>query len=186
MLAAACFFEMQPPRLVHGMTDKFIARLPYVSTWATRVGQLTGLPQHARRLLNDERLLMVFPEGAAGTAKLYKQRSELVRFGTGFVRLALETGCPISPTAVLGAADAVPTVANATWLGRVLGVPYVPVTPYLLPLPLPARLSIRFGAPLHFAGNGQEDDRAIAELVDQVKAAILGLIGQGKITEATE
>jgi hypothetical protein len=67
-----------------------------------------------------------------------------------------------------------------------LGVPYVPVTPYLLPLPLPARLSIRFGAPLHFAGNGQEDDRAIAELVDQVKAAILGLIGQGKITEATE
>ncbi len=183
MLAAACFFEMQPPRLVHGMADKFIARLPYMSTWAARVGQLTGLPQHARRLLADERLLMVFPEGTAGTAKLYKQRHELVRFGTGFVRLALEMKCPIIPVAVLGAADAVPTVANVYWLGKLFGVPYVPITPYVVPFPLPARLTIRFGLPLSFEGNGQEDDRTILDLVDRVKAEILALLELGKIDE---
>jgi 1-acyl-sn-glycerol-3-phosphate acyltransferase len=46
---------------------------------------------------------MVFPEGARGTAKLYKERHSLVRFGTGFIRLALETRCPIIPFAFDGA-----------------------------------------------------------------------------------
>src|SRR5690606_29758549 len=102
MLAAACFFELEPPRLAHGMMDRFINRLPFVSEWASRMGQVTGLPQHARRLLSDDRLLMVFPEGTRGTAKLFSERHQLVRFGSGFVRLAMETGTPIIPTAVLG------------------------------------------------------------------------------------
>ena len=58
-----------------------------------------GLPEHAVRLLEDDRLLLVFPEGARGTAKLFKDRNSLVRFGTGFMRLALQTGTPIVPTA---------------------------------------------------------------------------------------
>ena len=54
--------------MAHAMADKFINRLPIASTWSNRTGQFTGLPEHAERLLADERMLMVFPEGARGTA----------------------------------------------------------------------------------------------------------------------
>ena len=60
---------------------------------------------------------MVFPEGARGTAKLYKERHSLVEFGTGFMRLALKTNTPIIPFGFAGGGEAIPTVANAYALG---------------------------------------------------------------------
>lgn len=180
MLATACFFELEPPRLAHGMADKFISQLPFLAEWASRVGQITGLPEHARRLLRDDRLLMVFPEGTRGTAKLYKQRHELLRFGSGFVRLAIETRTPIVPTAVLGGGDAVPTVANLYRLGKLIGLPYIPITPYLLALPLPVKIVVRFGAPLEFEGSGSEDEQQIQSKVEEVKQQILKLMAAGK------
>lgn len=180
MLAAACFLEMDPPRLAQGMAEKFIAKLPFLSDWANRVGQLTGLPQHAKRLLEDERLLMVFPEGVKGTAKLYRDRYSLVQFGTGFVRLAMETRTPVVPTAVLGGGEAVPTIANLRWLGRLIGAPYIPITPYLLALPLPVNIEFRFGEPMVLEGSGQESDEAIALAVDEVRARIRQLIDSGR------
>ena len=99
MVLASMFFDMDPPRLAQGMAEKFINKVPFASEWANRTGQFTGLPENAVRLLEDERLLVVFPEGARGTAKLYKERYSLVDFGTGFMRLALKTKTPIIPFA---------------------------------------------------------------------------------------
>ena len=74
MVLASMFFEMDPPRLAQGMAEKFINRAAVRRrSWTSRTGQFTGLPEHAERLLEDERLLMVFPEGARGTAKLYRR-----------------------------------------------------------------------------------------------------------------
>src|SRR5205807_2341096 len=84
---------------------------------------------------------------ARGTAKLWKDRWSLVDFGTGFVRLALRTKTPIVPFGFIGGGDAIPTVANLYKIGRLAGVPYVPVTPWLLPLPRPVKLEIQSGAP---------------------------------------
>jgi 1-acyl-sn-glycerol-3-phosphate acyltransferase len=180
MVVAAMFLELEPPRLAQGMAEKFINRIPFASTWASRTGQFTGLPEHAERLLEDDRLLLVFPEGARGTAKLYVERNSLVDFGTGFMRLALKTKAPIIPFGFLGGGDALPTFANAYRLGRLLGVPYIPITPYLVPLPLPAQLSVRFGAPLVFEGSGAEDDAVVAGYVEQVKSAIAALVAEGR------
>jgi 1-acyl-sn-glycerol-3-phosphate acyltransferase len=180
MVIASMFLEKEPPRLAQGMAEKFINRLPFMSLWSNRTGQLTGLPEHAVRLLEDERLLMVFPEGARGTAKLYRERHSLVHFGTGFMRLALRTRTPIVPLAFLGGGEAIPTIANAYALGRLLGAPYVPVTPYLLALPLPVRLGIHYGEPMHFEGTGTEDDQVIHRYVVQVKDRIAELITEGR------
>ncbi len=180
MIIAAMFLELEPPRLAQSMADKFINRIPVASTWASRTGQFTGLPEHAQRLLEDDRLLLIFPEGARGTAKLYGERNSLVSFGTGFMRLALKTQAPIIPFGFIGGGDALPTFANAYRLGQLLGLPYIPVTPYLVPLPLPAQLSVRFGAPLVFEGNGAEDDGVIAGYVEQVKSTIAALVAQGQ------
>jgi 1-acyl-sn-glycerol-3-phosphate acyltransferase len=180
MVMSACFFEMDPPRLAQSMIEKFINRIPFASLWAGRTGQFVGLPEHAVRLLEDDRLVLVFPEGARGTAKLFPERHSLVDFGTGFARLALKTKTPIIPFGFLGGGEAMPTVVNAYALGKLIGVPYVPITPYGLPLPLPASMQVRFGEPLVFTGDGMEEDEVIQGYVDEVKRSIAGLIADGR------
>lgn len=180
MVITSQFLDMEPPRLAQGMAEKFIAKTPFMSEWTNRCGQFTGLPEHAITLLEDERLLLVFPEGARGTAKLYKDRHSLVRFGTGFMRLALQTGTPIVPFAFVGGGEAIPTIHNSKFLGQLTGAPYVPITPYLATLPLPVRLHIVYGEPMRFDGKGDEDDEVIIGYVDQVKETIAGLIERGR------
>lgn len=174
------FFEMSPPRLAEGMAEKFIASFPVMGQWSSRLGQFTGLPEHAVRLLEDDRMLLVYPEGARGTAKLYPDRDSLVRFGTGFMRLALQTKTPIVPVAFVGGGDAIPTVMNVTKGARAFGVPYFPVTPYLFPLPLPVSFQILYGRPMTFPGTGNEVDEVVLGWVDEVKNEIGRLLDQGR------
>jgi 1-acyl-sn-glycerol-3-phosphate acyltransferase len=180
MLIAACFFELDPPRLAQGMVEKFLARQPFAGMFLQRAGQFTGLPQHCERLLADERLLMVFPEGARGTAKLFAERYTLVRFGTGFMRLALSTQTPIIPVAYLGGGEAVPTIMNLERLGKALGAPYIPVTPYGLPIPLPVHTELHFGEAVLPSGTGNEEDKDILVKVDDIKRRIADLIDRGR------
>lgn len=180
MVLASLFIEKEPPRLCHGMAEKFLNRMPFSAMMTSRAGQLTGLPEHAVRLLEEERLLLVFPEGARGTAKLYGDRNTLVRFGTGFVRLALQTGTPIVPFAFLGGGDAVPTVLNLYRIGKLMGMPYIPVTPYLLPIPRPVDLEIYYSEPMRFEGTGDEEDEVIVGYVNQVKDRIAEMIERGE------
>lgn len=180
MVIASMLLEMNPPRLAQGMAEKFINRLPIASLWTARTGQFTGLPELAARLLEDDRLLMVFPEGARGTAKLYRERYDLVQFGTGFMRLALQTKTPIVPFGFIGGGDAIPTIMNLYKIGRLVGVPYIPVTPYGVSLPLPVPLAVHYGEPMHFEGTGNEDDAVVAGHVEKVKARIAALIAEGR------
>ena len=179
MVLAAIFYQKEPPRLAQGMIEKFLARMPFAAKNAMATGQLTGIPEHAERLLSDDRLLMVFPEGARGTAKLFHERNSLVRFGTGFVRLAMSTGTPIIPFGFVGGGEAVPTVFNLYKLGRLMGVPYIPVTSYLLPIPKPVAMRVEYGAPMRFEGTGAEDDEVIFEHVERVMDKISVLIERG-------
>lgn len=179
MVIASMFLELDPPRLAQGMVEKFIGRIPFAGEWSARCGQFTGLPEHAVQLLEDDRLLMVFPEGARGTAKLYGDRNSLVGFGTGFMRLAVQTGTPIVPFAFLGGGDAVPTIANLYKLGKLMGMPYIPLTPYILPIPRPVSLEIYYSEPMVFEGTGHEEDEVILGYVKQVQGRIAELIDQG-------
>ncbi len=180
MVIASLFLEMEPPRLAQGMVEKFAQRWPVVSHWFSRVGQFTGLPEHAARLLRDDRLLMVFPEGVRGTGKLYKDRYQLVRFGTGFMRLAMETGTPIVPFAFIGGEEALPTMMHLKRLARLTGAPYIPIPPYLLPVPMPVHCEIYYGEPMVFEGDGSEADEVIEGHVQQVKDRIRQLIERGR------
>jgi 1-acyl-sn-glycerol-3-phosphate acyltransferase len=179
MVLASMLLDMEPPRLAQGMAEKFINMLPFASEWTSRCGQFTGLPETATRLLEDERLLMVFPEGARGTAKLYWERHSLVQFGTGFMRLALTTGTPVVPFAFIGGGDAIPTVLNLYKLGRLFGAPYIPVTPWVLPVPRRVPLSIHYGEPMRFVGSATEEDAVVERYVGEVKERIAQLIAAG-------
>src|SRR5438132_11111077 len=54
MVLASMLLEMEPPRLAQGMAEKFMNMLPFMSQYSSRCGQVTGLPEHAERLLEDE------------------------------------------------------------------------------------------------------------------------------------
>ena len=180
MIFASIFFELDPPRHVHGMVEKFAQNLPFLSSLFSRIGQLTGLPEHAIQILESERLLLAFPEGVRGTGKLYSERYQLERFGTGFMRIALQTNSPIIPFAFVGGEEAMPVIYHAQPLAKLLGVPYVPIPKHIVPLPKPEYCQIVYGEPLHFEGNGNERDVIIQGYVDEVKTHIANLIKVGR------
>lgn len=180
MVWGSMLLDAEPPRLPHAMIDKFIHQFPGASQIMSRTGQFTGNPDQAARLLNAERLILAFPEGARGTAKLAKDADSLVAFGTGFMRLALETKSPIVPFGFVGGGEALPTIANLKRLGRMFGVPYVPITKWILLVPKPTRFQLLYGKPMRFEGTGHERDEIVVAMVDQVKDRIRDLIRQGR------
>lgn len=180
MIFASIFFELDPPRHAHGMVEKFAQNLPFLSSLFSRIGQLTGLPEHAEQLLRDERLLLAFPEGVRGTGKLYSERYQLARFGTGFMRIALASESPIIPFAFVGGEEAMPVIYHAKPLAKLLGVPYVPIPKHLVPIPKPEYCGLIYGEPIHFEGSGNESDVIIQGYVDQVRDEIARLIEIGR------
>lgn len=183
MIGAAMFMDVEPPRFLRAMVEKWSQTLPFVSLLFSRVGQVVGVPENARRLLERDEALLVFPEGARGISKTFERRYQLTDFGLGFMRLAMETRTPILPVAVIGAEEQYPSVANVETLAKLLRMPAFPVIPQLLLpggfLPLPTRYRIHFGEPMRFDGDPDEDDSAIEERVWLVKATIQSMLNRG-------
>ncbi len=152
MIEVALLIDKDPPRTVRALVDKWVPTLPFVSTWFARCGQIVGTPENCRRLLAADEAILVFPEGTRGLNKPFSDRYHLRHFGTGFVRLALESGAPVVPVGVVGAEEQAPQLLDLKPLARLLAFPSFPVTPTLVPLPLPTRYHIWFGEPMKLAG----------------------------------
>ena len=180
LVAAALALEAEPPRFVRAMIERFFANVPLVSILMTRLGQLTGAPQNAERLLTeDEAAVMVFPEGHRGGGKVYRDRYRIMGFGQGFMRLALATGSPIVPFAFIGGEEMVPSFSRMEPIAHAMGTPYMPLTPTVLPLPLPTKVYIHFGEPMRFEGSGDDEDEVVLPRVREVEDAVAGLIAHG-------
>ena len=185
MLSTALLLEAEPPRIARPMGEYWIPRLPWVSVAMARGGALVGTPDNCIHMLENGECVMVFPEGVRGINKPFSQRYQLQRFGTGFMRLALQTRTPIVPVGIIGSEEQQPGLANLKGLGRLLGMPAFPLTlgfPWLGPLgilPLPVKYRIYFGEPLQFEDDPSDEDSAIEAKVDRVKQAVSDLLGRG-------
>jgi 1-acyl-sn-glycerol-3-phosphate acyltransferase len=180
VIASACFLEPAQPRLVRAMVEFFVPTVPFASYLFARWGQITGTPENCRRLLAAEEAVLVFPEGARGISKPFSKRYQLAEFGTGFMRLALETGAPILPVAVIGAEEQAPAI-NLKALAKLVGAPAFPVVPYppfIAAVPLPVKYRVHIGEPMQFQGDPEDDD-GLAEKVKTVRHRIQGMIHQG-------
>ena len=170
------------PRWPRFMALDWAFELPFVSSFMRRVGGVPASPHNARAMLERDELVMVFPEGVKGTGKPFSDRYRLQRFGRGgFVEVALRTRAPIVPVAVVGSEEIYPKLADAPGLARVLGAPFVPITPtfpLLGPLgliPLPSKWRIEFGEPIDLSDHPPEaaDDRAtVFDLSERVRETI--------------
>jgi 1-acyl-sn-glycerol-3-phosphate acyltransferase len=180
MLGTTVLADAPKPRLMRAMVERWSAELPFVSSLFVRSGSIVGDPTVCARLLEADEGVMVFPEGQRGINKLFAQRYQLGNFGTGFMRLALETKSPIVPVALIGAEEQAPAVADIKPLARLLGFPALPVIfPQLVPLPLPVKYRIWFGEPLEFKGSPDEDDDVVMGHVKKVKHTIQRMIAHG-------
>lgn len=156
--------EKEIGRPVYGLADFWFKTIPFVNVFWNRAGGVTAHPDNAYKLLHDDQqLALVFPEGTKGTSKLYSERYRLRRFGRGgFVEIAMKSGVPIVPIAVVGAEEAMPIVYKLPVVDKLLGLPYFPITlnqlifsPILGPilgslLYLPAKFYIRVLSPVYF------------------------------------
>lgn len=185
MIGMALLLEGEPPRVVRAMVEKWAPTLPFVAPFFARIGQVVGTPENCRRLLAAGETIMVFPEGTRGLNKTYDKRYRLQEFGSGFMRIALETSTPIVPVAVVGAEEQAPAFFDFKSVAKVIGFPSLPVTPTLLPLPLPVKYHLWFGAPLRFAGSAEDDDVELDRKVSEVKHAIESLLERGLASRAS-
>jgi len=136
-LARACLLDAEPPRLVHGMADHRLMTLPVLGAAARLIGAVDGRRPACEDLLRRGAAVLTFPEGVKALAKPFRERYRLRGFGHGFVHVALATGAPIVPVAVIGAEEEAPLIANPAWLARLVRTPVAPITPTIVfPLPV--------------------------------------------------
>ena len=113
MIKTAVKREHPRQRDVRWLAEDFIFHFPFLGSFTNRVGAVRACQENAERLLEQESLTAVFPEGVKGIGKLFKERYRLQRFGRGgFIKLALRTRTPIVPVAVVGAEEANPMLCR--------------------------------------------------------------------------
>lgn len=164
-------------RIVRPVADRFVPLMPFVGTFFSRVGVVTGTRGNARFLLERGELLLIFPEGTTGVGKPYSSRYELQAWRVGHAELAIRHGVPIVPLAVIGAEEQMPQLARIERGAKLLGAPYIPIA--LPPFPLPVRYHLHYGAPIDLSGYDADDTESLAEAAAVTKAAVEALIAEG-------
>ena len=180
MIAKAIQEEHARPRPLHLTVEHFFKGYPFFSMFVAKIGGVPAHPANVQRLLHDEQqLVLVFPEGAKATAKLYKDRYKVRRFGRGgFVAAAVKAGVPIVPVAVVGAEEAMPAFAQLGLLKRLTGLIYFPVTPLFPHLGLlgatylPAKFKLRFLEPVRTERIENPHPGLVQDVADDIRARI--------------
>jgi 1-acyl-sn-glycerol-3-phosphate acyltransferase len=170
MIAKAIRAEHQRPRPVHLATARSLSGVPGIGMLQTKLGRIAPHPANLQRLLFDEaQLVLAFPEGSAGSGKPLKERYRLRRFAShGLIEAALQARVPVVPVAVLGAEEAAPVITR-------LRPPALPRIPVAVPVPLPAKVRIRFLEPVEtasLAAASGDDPGLAARVLENVRALI--------------
>jgi 1-acyl-sn-glycerol-3-phosphate acyltransferase len=168
------------------LAEDFSFYLPFLGVMLNRIGAVRACQENAERLLAKDHLVAVFPEGAEGIKKLYKDRYQLQRFGRGgFIRLCLRTRSPIIPCAIIGAEETNPIVYRFDNLSKLLGLDYLPITPTfplfgpLGLLPAPTKWKIVFGEAISLDAYGPQaarDHVLVGRLAERVRSNIGDLL----------
>ncbi|HKK53638.1 MAG TPA: lysophospholipid acyltransferase family protein [Myxococcota bacterium] len=167
--------EDETRRLVYLLAHHGFFRFPFTGRILNRGGTVLGHPDNAHRLLReDERLVLVFPEGEKGPVKPRSERYRLQRFGRGgFIETALRAGVPIVPVVLMGTEDTTPTVANLELAGR--RFPLTLNTLLFGPIlgtvaHFPAKVRARVLPPVHFDEPPEQPAYPRSVLMDRAEA----------------
>ncbi|CAJ59643.1 Putative acyltransferase [Frankia alni ACN14a] len=182
MMAMAILDHHPAHRNLRMLAADLVFAVPFLAPLARKIGNTLACQADAERLLTAGHLVGVWPEGFKGVGKPFSERYTLQRFGRGgFVSAALRTGVPIIPCTVVGAEEIYPMIGNAKSLARLLGLPYLPITPtfpwlgLLGLIPLPSKWIIEFGEPVptdSYPAEAADDPMLVFELTDRIRETI--------------
>lgn len=157
ILQTLIYINSRSKRVAKPLLEDFYFAMPFVGKYLIKLGALRACQENAERLLDENNLIIVFPEGIKGVGKSFFIRNKLQRFGRGgVIKLALKTKSKIIPVAISGIESVYPIIFKLNISLKPFQFPFLPVTPtfpFLGPLglfPLPARLRVKFGKPLIF------------------------------------
>ncbi len=176
-------------RELRPLLDDRECALPVFGAAAIRAGAVRASPETAAGLLAGGDVVGVFPEGSAGARKPWRERYRLLRFGRGgFAKLALRSGAPIVPCAIVGSEEASPGLSRPGWLAERLGMPLLAASTSLRfgvagMLPLPSKWSLRFGEPFDVRDRGgaaaADDAGVVNEITERVRATLQAMLDEG-------
>jgi 1-acyl-sn-glycerol-3-phosphate acyltransferase len=169
-------------RFSRNAADRLFGRCGPIARFLTARGVVISEQERLAELLRRDEIVVLFPGGAKDMTRPFWERYR-VRPHRGFapgrggyIRVALATGSPIVPVAIVGAEETHFLVKDVRPLARLLGLPYAPLV--LSAFPLPARFYIRFGAPLRLdAPPAAADDQSVVDRLNtRVRHALQDLI----------
>jgi 1-acyl-sn-glycerol-3-phosphate acyltransferase len=175
--------EQATGRLARSIGDRFWGWSTTVEQFLRRRGAIVGEPEETTALLRAGNVVLVMPGGAADMTRPYwRDPYRVLRHKGwapgrgGFIKVALAAGVPIVPVAIVGAEETHLMLWNAEWLARLLGTPFFPILAF--PFPLPARIYVRFGEPIHLRrGAAAGRDQAVVDrLAGRVRGRLQALI----------
>ncbi len=127
--------------------------------------------------LQQDGMVVIFPEGEYGNFKPTLDRYHLQKFRRGFIRMALLNNCPIVPTLIIGAEE---THIN---LARLKLRKFLPGAVLPLPLniiPLPAKWKIIFLKPIHlpYGPESAKDRELVVDLASEVREEMQAVLSK--------
>ena len=187
ILSCAFLLDIQPPRILRTMVERFVTTIPFFSTFVSESGGVLGDRSNCDELLKRKESVLVFPEGAKGISKGTSEFYKLQNFTRGFYKLALKNNVKILPVSVVGAEEFYPLVHNLRPVAKALNIPALPITPFfpfagiLGVLPLPSPVDVHIGKPIDVNTNLKSNysDEDIDSEVEQIKSTVAELLNQG-------
>lgn len=186
MLSTAIYSAHPSQRLSRNLYATWFPSVPFISTILERGGQVMATVENGTRLLEQDELVAVFPEGYKGVGKLFKDRYRLARFGRGgFVKMALNTQAPMIPVSVVGAEETYVSIYKSNSIAKLIGFPFFPIslrfpwTGLLGLIPFPTKWYIDFGEPIPTTEYEPDDAQnlvLISQLSDQVRNVVQEMI----------
>jgi len=181
MLAVALAVDHPTGRRARPLVDRWMLRVPLAGSALTALGAEPATVARLRRLLGAGEAAIVFPEGRDVLGRAFDHRYRLSRFRhTALLRVAAEAGAPIVPVAIVGSEEAQPVLWRLERPIRALGLPSIPLTPTLVPLPTKWRLHV--GAPLETSADAAArrngDAQQLQRLSIQLRERLQGLVSE--------
>jgi len=174
MLPLCVANEASVPRRVRVVGTEILNMLPTISHLYRKAGAAYATPEDARWVLGHGHLLGVFPEGVRGFQKPVSEAYRLRRFGRGFVRVAMQTGAPIVPVAIVGSEEVHPALFTSKGLARLVRMIFPEqrvdeIGVWLNPIPRPVKWYVHFLPPVD---PGPPDRLAVLEVTERVRSTI--------------
>ncbi len=177
MSMAMCNAHSSPRRIRYLITDWFFD-LFLIGKWMKQTGQVRASLEIAQKLLQNDEIIGLYPEGVRGVGKPLKDRYRVIDFHPGFVKLAIACQVPIIPVATVGGDEIFPNLTNLPNMARAMRLPFFPITPafpwlpfplWMMPLPVKWFMNIHKPIKLDYPPEKAYDRKLVREIAKDIQ-----------------